>query len=431
MEFIVTVEGFKKGIAAAVEAATKETVKDFSGADRINIIAEQTEAKVSAFGGNVGVTTVLSDITMDSLSYVFKSAGETSVGATDLMNILNSFSPEEKVIIKLKKDKTASSFSAELVITLESDEEQYQTLPCFDSLVLLPKEATEFAKSIKIDKKLFIEGCEKVEFAVGIEKEKHKYYMKVVLAADKDSIRFSAGSGARHAIFDVDGKDVVDANPKKTDIIMMKNYFSVISKVLESSGNIPITIKESKKKQQDSPFQVVLECDPHIVIFVGLDPSSEWVDEDTVLNMDFPVKVVTKVADWQYAAKGTTATFNNQVKKEHRSHKANVEMDLGKNTLVLKTNEKMRSHRKVSIVDSVNTTDELIHEFICVSAYLSEMVSRAKGEEYIQIEVVGHKKPIVVCYHAGEKVSAREDMKVDKEEGYSERFSIFFGTHSS
>ena len=102
MEFIVTVEGFKKGIAAAVEAATKETVKDFSGADRINIIAEQTEAKVSAFGGNVGVTTVLSDITMDSLSYVFKSAGETSVGATDLMNILNSFSPEEKVIIKLK-----------------------------------------------------------------------------------------------------------------------------------------------------------------------------------------------------------------------------------------------------------------------------------------------------------------------------------------
>ena len=426
MEFSVTTEGFMSGISAAVNASSKDVVKDFEGVDKINLQVDQNGIVVSSFGGRVAVKTLLSDTEIDNLGFVFKSSGQVCSSAVDLFNVLDSFAPTDNLIITLSDNDGTK----ELLVKLESDEEQYQTLPCFSKLVDLPKKADNFAKVIKIRKSVLMYGLDKVGFAAGIEKEKPQYYMNLVMNTSSDSIRFSAGSGARHAILDIEGDKIFTAKPVKSSVILSKNYMPVVTKALQTVGDGDITISESKKKQQDAPFQILIEADPYEIIIVGVDPSLQWVDESAVLDKDYSIKLITKADDWKYVVKGIAATYNDQVKQERRAHKAEMEVDFANDNIVVKTKEKMRSHRKLPIVDVENVNNESSCDLVCVSAYLSEIALAAKKEDYVQLEMMGKSMPVVVCYHAGEKISERKDMIQESAEGYKERFLVFFGTHA-
>jgi hypothetical protein len=103
---------------------------------------------------------------------------------------------------------------------------------------------------------------------------------------------------------------------------------------------------------------------------------------------------------------------------------------VAKKSVNIKTNEYMRSSRKVALQD-VFTTDNNEMSFACVSSYLSEIVDQGDRNEYIQLEAIEAKKPIVVYFYAPEKVADEKTLKnVDKAKGYTEKFITFFGTYS-
>jgi len=430
MKFKCQVESFIDGILAAVDVSSKGTIKEFYGVDKINVEATKDNIVISAFGGKLGLTSTLSNVSVPSLNYVFDTAGKTTISSKDLLSVLQSFDAIENVIVELKEDKMTDT--KELIVSMEKDEEQFQTIPCFHAFIDIPVKTDKFAKELKIDKKVFISGIKKVMYAAGYETERPEFLV-FALTASKDTLRFSAGTGARHSIYEVEGKNIVEASP--TDMVFMvpKDHTQAMLKALGSASSDVVVLKEAKKAN-DVPFHIVVECEPQDFILVGLDPSNKWPDENKVLGLDYKYKMVIKLGDLALAAKGTAATLNEQVKEDmkqgKKSHKAIFDIDVAKKSVNIKTNEYMRSSRKVALQD-VFTTDNNEMSFACVSSYLSEIVDQGDRNEYIQLEAIEAKKPIVVYFYAPEKVADEKTLKnVDKAKGYTEKFITFFGTYS-
>lgn len=423
MKFIVIVEGFKKGIAAVVGAATRGD-KDYSSTGKINIEADQTELTFKAFGGKLGLTSVISDLVVESLNYRFSSGGLATVNAVDLLNVLDSFEMGQDIVFELQRKKGQGK---ELVISMARDTEQYQTLPCYNDQIVLPVKAKKFEKELKLDKTIFRYGVEKVAFAMGFEKESPQF-LHLALMAKKDQISFAAGTGARHALLDLTGDQLVESNPALVSFLLQRDNISTILRVLETAEDNDIIIKESAK-QGDTVYQTIIECTPYEIMLVGLDPVLTWIDEQKILGNQYPIKVVTAVADWKLASKGTSATYNEQVRKEKKAHKAFVSMDFAKDIITVKANETMRASRKVPIIDKKIGGNLQICNFASVSVYLREVAS--SKSEYVQIEAIGKGKPVCVYHHAKDIVSDHSDLTFDDGRGFKERFTVFFGTHAS
>jgi len=430
MKFSVMVEGFMKAIDAAASAATKSSLKDFPEGERMTISATKENMVVSAFGGRLGIKTVVSNDSFVNLNYQHTNDGKVTVNAKDLVRVLESFIPEETVILKTKKNSKDNNIVNELYVMMSDDEEQYQTLPCYDSDVNLPEKASNFVKTIEMDKNTLIYGISKVMFAAGQEQTK-PLYLNMSLATAVDSIKFSAGTGSRHAILSVDGKNIVKSTPKKASILIPKDTLGILTHILSNAVSETVFVKESNKKD-GAPFQVVIESGEQEIMLVGLDSSLKWVDESKLLNAKYPNRMITRISDWAYASKGTFATFDHKLKKEGKVHKAYLNVDLTKNHIVVKTNEAMRSSRKIPIIDH-EFEDDGECDYICVSSYLHEMTSIAKEDGgFIQIELIGATKPIVVYYHAGKELVDSDDIKKEDDGvGFSEKLIIFFGTHTS
>jgi hypothetical protein len=429
MKFNVIVEGFIHGVSAAVEAATRGAEKNFSGADKINIKSCVDEIEASAFGGLMSVKTTFSDLVVDSLGYKFEEEGIATVNAKDLMTVLNSFAIDEEVIFELKDGSKDGKATKELSITMASDTDQFQTLPCYDNSVNLPAKSDAFSKTLELNRELLLYGLEKVAFAIGFEGTKQTYLYASLRTAE-DNIKFAAGTGTRHIVLDISGKDVVKSTPKESSVLLHKSHIAVFSKILHALKSQTVTIKESKDATS-SAFQVVIECSPHEIILIGSDPTIKWIDENVILDMDYTTKMVTRIDDWAYAAKGTTATFNDQVKKERRAHKAVIDVDVAKKEIDIKTNEMMRSNRKVPVVE-LDTKESTLPSFNCVSSYLREIPTVGEEGSYVQMEMIGPKKPVVFHYHANKNVAERDTIeKKDTATGLTEKMAIFFATYSA
>jgi len=368
MKFTVIVEGFKKGIAAAVGASKGD--KDYEAAGRITIESKPDEVVFEVFGGKLGLISTISNMVIDALNYRFTSGGVTTVNAVDLLNVLDSFDNGEDITFELKQKKGQGK---ELVISMDSDVEQYQTLPCYNSRVVIPKLAKDFEKTVSIDKGIFKYGADRVAFAMGFEKESPQF-LHLSMTTDKDEVKFATGTGARHALLDLTGDKVVKSKPTKTSLLLQRDSVSTILKILETTDSDMITIKESSKNG-DTAYQTVIECAPYKIILVGLDPVLTWIDEEKILNKKYPIKLVTKVDDWRLASKGTTATYNDQVRKEKKAHKASILMDFVKDNITIKANETMRSNRKVKIIDKDIEDNIQSCDFASVSMYLREIAS--------------------------------------------------------
>jgi len=429
MKFTVRVDGFLEGITPAAEVSSKVAIKDFDSLYKINIETDKNYIKVSSFNGGMAVVSELSNASVKSLDYKPDIDGNATVSSKDLLAILMSFEPDREVIFEVKKN---SQGSRELQVILETDQEQYQTLPIFSAPVSIPKMASEkngdFAKTVEIPKGLLDYGFSNVKFALGFEASM-PLYKHIAITASNDTLRFGAGTGARHAISIFEGTDVAKSSAKECSFLFQGVTVPSIQKVLKSCVDDTIKIMETKKKD-GVVFQTVIESVPHKIVLVGLDHSLKWIDEGKILDLDYPIKMVLNVEDLKYAAKGTWATYNEDARKDKKPHKAELSFDIAKKHISIKSQEKMRSCRKVAIIDSeVEAGVDGDVFMICMSAYLKEVVDIACSDR-IQLEAIGPKNAIVVTCYAGDKVSDRSSLKNKDERGFEEKLIMLFATHA-
>jgi len=420
MKFKVKASGFIAGIDPAVEVSTKNAIKDFDSAGRVGFRATSSGLVIYAWNGRISIQEILSENNTDNLDYEFIKDGDVVVSSKDIKDTLSSFRSDDLLLVEIKNAKSGGS---EVCICRDQDNSEYQTLPIINVPINMPPTPKNFSKTLTIRRDIFLRGINKIFFAVGFEQERERY-LYWVLRSFKDHVRFVAGSGARFAAMDFEGSNIV--SEEGLSFLMPKEQTAVFSRVLSNLDDESLTVAESKGG--DQIFMSTSSCE---MVLVGLRPGIKWIDENILMDVDYPVRYITAVDDWSYAGRGTLATYDEILKNQRRPHRAHVIANSSSNTITIETSEKMRSCRKVKIIDS-DIGKEKDMEFNVSSVFLYEISRNADDQSgKIQIEFTpsenGKYRPVLVRFYASDKVEDRKNIvSVNKSLGTKERFTLFF-----
>ena len=425
MKFKATAAGLMEGLRPAIEVATRNAVKDFEFVDRVGISVKEDELNIFAWNGRMSIRSTLSDVTLDNLNMEAMEDGKVVVDAKSLSKVLVCFKETDELVVKLSEKKKGK----ELIFELASDSKQYVTARCYDEELVLPEPAKSYTKQLQIRRNLFLRGVAKVRFAIGFEQHR-EMYLYWVLRADPGKARFMAGTGQRFAIMDFEGKDIFKTPPSEGLVLRMpREQTDVFTKVLAGSPDDYVSIRESRGKEG---FHARIQTDVHDMILLGINPDLKYIDEDAVLTAKYDNQFIVELSDWAYVGKSTIATYDEQLKKERKPHRAVAEVDFENKEIIVQTNERMRSSRKAPIIDSRGPGDSI--RFTAAASYISEIAENADEDGYIQISHIGNKgssgpkskRPIFVQYYAADKVSDKKLARINDSIGATETYCIFF-----
>ncbi|NJL70093.1 MAG: hypothetical protein HC888_00160 [Candidatus Competibacteraceae bacterium] len=378
MKFIVTAGQLKKGLKAAIEVATKGVVKDFEHANKLTLNAAKTEVIATANGGRLSLSVKLSDIDDPNLDYSCETPGEISVSASDFASNLDAFDPKSTIIV--------SGDSKELIIASAADKEIFQALPVLPDSVKTPEVATSFEKEVEITRSSFLEGFNKVFYAIGFEANRDQY-LYWQLRTSTEIARFAAGTGARFAVYNIEGKAVKGSS--NHEFLLPKDQSPVIANILSDCDGDYVKISASSAS---TPPQMVFTVDTTRVILTGIDFNIKWPNIDPLLKATRVARVETRAEDWAYAVKGLWATFNNELKKQNEIHQSDISLDFDKNNINIKTDGKLRANRKVPITDIKAKTDDAV--FHCCTTHIKEFIDRVDKNDKVFVEYVSSDKPL-------------------------------------
>lgn len=451
MKFKVKVKQFLEGLEPAFAVSTKGIRRDYALATLVTLIADKNRLHALADGGRMTISNEISNLTYDDLNYECAKSGTCTVRTSELKATLSSFSLSDEIYVEVRKyreDKAADPADAtagksddaadsgnELVFTLSNDAEQFQTVPCLRDNIRVPQQVSDFMETQKPDdafqirRDIFVYAANKVLFARGFEEHREKY-MYWLIRADKSNVRFAAGSGARFAILDIDGKDITNVGQHRDLLIPNEQSAPLIDIIAKAEYNNQIVHFYISKGH------LIIDCASFRAAINSYEADIVWPDENQFLDRENVLTFTTKVGDWSNVVRGISATFNDEMKKQHDFHYATLDIVFAKKEIAAKTEGLMKSNRKVPIL-STKIDTELEKEghlvISCVSQYLAEAVKHAAEDEFIQIEMGDAKipigRPILVRYHADSTGSIGDPKtfrRTNEVFGIGERFAVFF-----
>ena len=286
-----------------------------------------------------------------------------------------------------------------MIIANGTDKEELQALPLVDEEIKCPQLASKFDKEARVDKNLFLEGVNKIMFAVGNDKSRPQY-SHWMMDTDTKKVRFAAGTGARFISCWFDGEKCGVESDKPYKFFFNGSYTPVIQKVVAEAqmkdDDQKLVVKQSSVNDT-APAQIVLEMRDFSVSIVGIDTDIKWPEIDAmVFDVDKTAVVKVKREDLKYPVKGIMATFNDAVKKENKVHVSSLTFDGDADHILWAAKMGMRSKRKIPVADFVQKPEKSL-TLNCVSRYVSELCNRLSGDEntIVTFEAIGPLKPIV------------------------------------
>jgi len=445
MKFTARVRGLLDGLEPVITVATKSAVKEYKSANFITLNASEDGITASADGGRMSITNSLDALNQSVLGYNCVQPGSITVRAFDVRRVLQSFNEDDEISFEVKQSSEGTKIEEnteqneemtpaqyamldsghEVVCTLISDTEEMQTMPC--STVLISPSLIEPLKSspINIRRDVFVASASKISFAHGFQ-DFRKEYLYWVLRLDKGHVRFVAGSGGRFAILDTYADaDVLTNASKKQDILIPNHVTAALIDVFSKNDNDYLTFQTGER-------QISISSGSANVIISQIEPDVKWPDENVILNRSNKIKIVTRVGNWLNAIKGISATNSEEIKKQGQIHTASISFDPKSKMIHAKSNDQLKSHRKISVddawTDDSNASDIVLR---CASKYLTEAIKNGDNDAYMQMEIDGENRPIVVRYHSSDKISKpNECKKVNEALGVTEQYSFFFAPQS-
>jgi len=410
MKFVINAGQFAKCLRSVVDVATKGTSKDWEYVNNITLRAMKDEVVAIAHGGTASIIASISDKYYDNLGYSCETDGITTVNANDLMKALNAYALSGKAII--------SASANEFKVILESDADQFNTMSVIKQDVKPPVLATKFDTEITVNRETFMDGIAKVQFAMGVEETKPYYKCILFEAKDNKSLRFAAGSGARFAVVDVDGDNIVKANDEK--IIFPDLNIANIVKALSFDTSENITIKfAAANVDNNSPDQIVIQYSGITMAILGIDTSIKYNDVNKVMSYSYPNIVKTDLQDWVLATASIEATYTEDSKASTDIFNTDIKPNFKDGYFEAETSTKAKAKRKIKFTKVVADGKVADPTFRCNSQYLCELVKQSdykQGE--VEFNFEDKARPIVV------KFPTRTN-EIKKTE---ENFLIFFAT---
>lgn len=468
MKFRVKVGEFLNGLDPAFIVATKGVVREFPSANLVTVEALDGCINVYATGGRMSISNEISKNTSEDLRYDCQTQGKFTVRVPDIKGTLMSFDPANEIWVELRAYKGKPDDAApadgeaegepaeagavqqlsgmEVVCTLTTDEEQFQTMPCFREYISMPQAVVDLMEPVKAKAKgalepfkvrrdVFIYATNKILFARGFEESNEKY-MYWVIRAQKNNMRFIAGTGPRFAVLDIEGiQNHEISNVKGSKNLLMPNdqtqpILEVLAGARSTTNNETLT---DFANFYTNDKWLIIESGHFRMAVAGYQPDIEWPDENQVLGRKNTLVFTTKISDWSNVVRGISATFDTDMKKMHDIHYATMDINFKKGEIAAKTDGMMKSNRKIPIQKSNVTDTDLIGAgslaFTCVSKYIAEAIKYGSDDECIQVEMTGARQPVIFRYHADSQGTVADPLNLSRPNNLhniNERFSIFF-----
>lgn len=412
MKINCLVSDFLSIIEPACYVASKSSIKTNPFNDQISIKTENNMIEMLSFNGSVSIFTKIEDVSLEYNNMKISGSGNITVSSVNLMKNVSSFNEEETIEVELFDDKGQK----ELRISKVSDKEEFQSIPCLSSNIFIPDNSNvDMSKEINIDRSVFLECANKINFALGFENEFLYWVMRV--AGEK--IRFASGDNRRFAILDAAGSEIVKSNSKTSNIMFPKEHSAILLKLLSKSNSSKFTIKEYKKTNLH--YQSI-SFDNHVLIFYHIDPNVQWPDENKVLKKEIKTKFVVSAKDWETVAKAVDAAFDGAEIDENKFEVVSLRTDFKEKVLHVEVNENHKISRKVPLLDYFAESGEDI-SFKVNALYLKEIFLKGEKDGKYQFDFggliedsLGNKfvGPFFVIYYASEKVKdSKEIIRVD------------------
>ena len=415
LNFTAKLSSLKSGLRPAIEVATKGALKDCKDTNHITLEAADGQLTAYAYGGRLGCTVSISNLTDQDLGYTCDTEGKITVNAVDLMKNLDSFPESETVAI--------ISTGNELKIQKAGDSEEVQALPLLNDEVVPPPFATSFDKELTVPRGLFLEGIKQTFWAVGFEDHKEQYlYWRLI--AEKGAANFAAGTGGRFARWDTWALNNSSflGSADTTQFFFHKDQTPALQSIIGALSSDDVIIRQATRKG-DTPDQIVFEAGDVKIIFVGFNPNIKWPNIDKNIKEKKPYEIETKVSDWEYATKGLLATFSEEIKREHDSHESDIEAKLDKGFILLTSRTGLRAQRKVPIIDIKQRGDVADGlEFHCSTPYIGEIFS--KNPKGSNVFIQHHEDTARPVFIVGSK-------NTNDAAGFESQLTVFFASMKS
>ncbi len=422
MEFKAKITGLLSGLKPVFTVATKGVQENYPSVGLVTLDAKKDALEAIADGGYVSSVNQINDL-FYKLDYSVQREGSVTVVANDLRQVLLTFAPNEIVTISLRevKGSDGNSSGKELLIAMDSDSDQFQTLPVLETQCVYENPSMKKPSKLSIRRDLFNEYAGKIMFAHGFEEGYKKFLYWVLRSYGNNSFRFVAGSGQRFAVVEVEAAPGSIDGKAQTSILFPNQQTQTITGVLSDLVGTDIEIESHDRF-------IVISCDNLKMRLCNCDPSIEWPDENLFLKRPSKFCITSKISNWRNAIGGIMATYNSDAKKKSVIPTCVLSFDLSKRIMLAKSDTSLKSCRKISIDDIM--TNESSNELVlkCNSNYVNEIVSKASDEDYIQIEVDTPSAPVIVRHYAGQNVGDPLTFKKPNEDGLSERYAVFFAT---
>ncbi len=420
MKFTAKVVGLLNGLQPVIGVAENGAKREYPDAFKVSITVTKDGVVAEAHNGNVAITYSLVD--QINLDYVYGGTdGTVTVSAKDLLNTLLSFDSEDTLNVSLN--------GTELTFVPQSDPEKLQTVPSEVRQIEMPKVAVTFAKETTINKSILIEATNQVLFAIGFEKFREEFLYWKLIVEDK-KLRAVCGDGGRFPLYEAEGDNIVSAS-QPTTLFIYKEHNPALLKVLNTVECDTVSIKEYTRANDSDVIsdQFVVTIGPATLVLIGHDPGVKWPDEQAFLDRTNYFKFVTKASDWSKELAGAWATYNEDVRSQNAVHVTFLTFDAAKGIITIKTENTMKSLRKVKILDSqIAPGQPDTIEFKVLTTVLRDAIKQANGN--IQMELFNSVKPMVMKYFAADTVSDVPLYRVNQAAGTKEQYVIAFGAYN-
>tara|TARA_Y100000310_G_scaffold311548_1_gene357919 strand:- start:9922 stop:11217 length:1296 start_codon:yes stop_codon:yes gene_type:complete len=413
MEFRVQAESFKEGLSPAISVASKDIDRDFDDGGKVTLDVTEDKIIASSHGGGAQVVSEISDDTYPDLDYKCVSKGNVTLDVDEFVKALDSFSAKDVITIsdtdgltiqrtrEVVTAKTKKKIKEEQAIPLQTDEDK----------VLLTEIPDDFDVEVTVNKDVFLKGMDKVNFAIGFEDSRPDFNCQPMIVSKK-KLRFVAGTGARFAVMDFEGKGL--SNLLQIDspvtILFPKHNISNLLSLLSKSDEESIVIKQSSNKL-DFADQIVVEFGGHQFVFLKINPTVKYPQVDKIVKKDYSYKVTTSLLEWKDGIAGIVATNTLAYQQDSPRHNAEIESNFndGLFHVTSKTNAKADRYVTFSEIISQNGEETDNVGFRCNSRYLGEMLKKGDSSDDIDVSFENQFKdedaecpPVLVNYPSKE-----------------------------
>lgn len=415
MKFVVNIGKLRESLEPVETIATKNVLKDFDRAEKLTLKAEDDSVVALSFGGACAIAAQVSNSTKDDLEYDCEESGVITVNAKDFMNCLRSFAPNEKVIVS-STDKDGGAVK----MVLERDKRQTQGCPLLQEHISMPGIASSFSLDVEVDKEIFLQGMNKVNFAIGYQ-DTRPIYLNQLVDVEKDKMTFIAGTGGKFAYDTIEGKSLTNSI-KKERLIFPKKCVELLMGILKKVPSDIISIKEGQAENANK-HQLCISFDIYTMIALGVDVNikKKYAQGkiEKIVNYEHPNSIEVDLQDWIYPTKGIRTTYGQDMQSQGEIiHSVEMNADYKENCFHLKVDQPLSSSRVINFKNVVSRADDDVVELYYNSTYMEDILKRPYSNGDIRFRFKDNSSPIVVDF---------PELTNDAR-GTIEKFVMFFAT---